>query len=41
MDFNEKQPKHQNASICGEICILPSFNPIHDIPITKLSEMLL
>ena len=45
-DFNEKQPKHQNrnflktfASICDEICILPSFNPILDIPIKKLSEM--
>ena len=38
MDFNEKQPKHQNrnflktfASICDEICILPSFNLIHQI----------
>ena len=45
-DFNENQPKHQNrnflktfATICDEICILPSFNLILDIPITKLTEL--
>ena len=45
-DFNENQPKHQNrnclktfATICDEICILPSFNIILDVPITKLTEL--
>ena len=43
-DFNENQPKHQNrnrlfATICDEICILPSSNLILDIPITKLTEL--
>ena len=40
------QPKHQNrnflrlfATICDEICLLPSFNLILDIPITKLTEL--
>ena len=43
-DFNENQPKHQNrnrffATICDEICILPSSNLIIDIPITRLTEL--
>ena len=46
-DFNENQPKHQKQELPRDFlqlfvmkfCLLPSFNLILDIPITKLTEL--